>query len=1293
MKKHLKLLSLVLTILAVCVFIPLLATPVSADTGAGTPAVTGVKMPIAGDLSTDAAYTVATVPSGLHYTIVEVKWFNDEGNSIPDDKFVYGTTYRCRVILKPDSGYVVRAGWEQLATINGGSLTKYKSFTDGTIGLYREFTCSTYGVASIDFTGITEPVRNAKPVSNEPRYPDSARGFSVGKISWVCKTNSSWDYTKDLFTAGNKYTCEFLITLWSGYEYSASFSATINGKKATVSTVADRPTALIISYTFTLPSTTKYSSLSISGITAPVTGEKIDLSIPKAYPNYVTVDKVKWYNISDSKYLNDGDVFEANKVYKCQIYFYDDDPTHEFAGSKDTVMINGNKVSSFYYIGDYASLICAEYVFPATKTEKSSITISGVTAPVAGQKPDMEVTVGDWCTVENLSWTEVGSNHTMSATDVFAAGRSYKLSLKLVMTADSTYQFVDAASTKVVFTARTVALGKLGTAENVTYYANGSYDNVSKTEKYCYITYFCDGTKLTNVGVTGLDTPTAGKAIDTSVSLSGSANAEVLALQWNDLTAKQYDLASGTKFVEGHEYYLIVYLKPKAGYYFERKSESDATYTGSVTLNGSPLSNYSTSAAPYVFTGDSDREYNNCLIVGLSFKVGSANTKISSVAISGIDTPVTGGVPDLTCTVSTAGVTVESVSWYEPHYSFEGGKVYTVSVYLKPNTGYQFAESVSATINGKSATFTVDSYGNYIVSYAFPATEVVKPPKATILSQPKGGTFTIGDAVSLVVSAKLTDGYNLSFQWYMTTVNDISTIKAIYDDSDDSYGTQAIFIPEQKVGTVYYCVMVTNTIMQNGKLVTSDPVYSDLVAVTFKAPAEVGYPSVITSPASVSAKLGETVKLSTYIKPIGEGELHIQWYRSTKSDMSGETAVSGATGVELTAEQVEGTVYYRAAAYMEYNGKRSDTVYTKIAAVTLEKADPTVVGIEIQSKPNKLEYNKGESLDTTGMTVRVVMSDGYKNITSGFTCSPTVLNTTGTQVITVTHEGKTATFSVTVKETHTHTAGSEWLSDSESHWHVCSCGHKMSISAHTFGVWKTTKEATETTTGEKERTCSACGYKETAVIPVLAHTHSAGAEWQSNSSGHWKVCSCGEKMNAAAHTFGEWKVTKAATETATGEKERTCSVCGYKETSVIAVIGHVHEAGSGAWNCDAANHWNVCTCGEKINTAAHTFGEWKTVTEATETAAGEKERTCSVCNYKESEVIAALGEGTSTPVVTDKPGETGGTDKPDDTGKTGDDTNGFPWWIPVVAVAGAAVVAVVVVIVVKNKKPKTPVKH
>ncbi len=71
------------------------------------------------------------------------------------------------------------------------------------------------------------------------------------------------------------------------------------------------------------------------------------------------------------------------------------------------------------------------------------------------------------------------------------------------------------------------------------------------------------------------------------------------------------------------------------------------------------------------------------------------------------------------------------------------------------------------------------------------------------------------------------------------------------------------------------------------------------------------------------------------------------------------------------------------------------------------------------------------------------------------------------------------------------------------------------------------------------------------VIQLAVHVHSYGSDWESDAAGHWHGCSCGDKSEEAAHSFGEWTVTKEATESEDGVKERSCSVCQYKETEVI----------------------------------------------------------------------------------------------------------------------------------------------
>ena len=74
---------------------------------------------------------------------------------------------------------------------------------------------------------------------------------------------------------------------------------------------------------------------------------------------------------------------------------------------------------------------------------------------------------------------------------------------------------------------------------------------------------------------------------------------------------------------------------------------------------------------------------------------------------------------------------------------------------------------------------------------------------------------------------------------------------------------------------------------------------------------------------------------------------------------------------------------------------------------------------------------------------------------------------------------------------HKHSYTGPYKNDTE-HWWQCSCGAKAKIAAHTFGDWKITKGASTTETGTKTRKCSgtgACGYEQTAVIPVLTFTH------------------------------------------------------------------------------------------------------------------------------------------------------------------------------------------------------------
>ena len=127
-----------------------------------------------------------------------------------------------------------------------------------------------------------------------------------------------------------------------------------------------------------------------------------------------------------------------------------------------------------------------------------------------------------------------------------------------------------------------------------------------------------------------------------------------------------------------------------------------------------------------------------------------------------------------------------------------------------------------------------------------------------------------------------------------------------------------------------------------------------------------------------------------------------------------------------------------------------------------------------------------------------------------------------------------------------HTEGTEWKSDKDNHWHICTvagCGVVIETSkaAHT----PDRAEATETDAVK----CSVCGY---VITRALGHTnHDVDtANYESDETNHWNTCSgCSEKHNVSAHEF-EWKIDKDATATEKGSKHEECKVCGYKKTAV-----------------------------------------------------------------------------------------------------------------------------------------------
>lgn len=170
--------------------------------------------------------------------------------------------------------------------------------------------------------------------------------------------------------------------------------------------------------------------------------------------------------------------------------------------------------------------------------------------------------------------------------------------------------------------------------------------------------------------------------------------------------------------------------------------------------------------------------------------------------------------------------------------------------------------------------------------------------------------------------------------------------------------------------------------------------------------------------------------------------------------------------------------------------------------------------------------------------------------------------------------------------------------------HTCECGdsykaEETPVLPHSWSPWTVEKPATTQEEGLQKRTCSNCQRAEEKKTDKLAenHTHSYTTqvvEPTCTTQGYTvHTCNCG-------HTYTSDSVPTKSHSYTSQVVNPTCETQGYT----------VHKCACGKTYTDSATQ-----------PAGHTWGDWKTVKEATESADGQKERTCSACSKREQQTI------------------------------------------------------------------------
>ncbi len=139
------------------------------------------------------------------------------------------------------------------------------------------------------------------------------------------------------------------------------------------------------------------------------------------------------------------------------------------------------------------------------------------------------------------------------------------------------------------------------------------------------------------------------------------------------------------------------------------------------------------------------------------------------------------------------------------------------------------------------------------------------------------------------------------------------------------------------------------------------------------------------------------------------------------------------------------------------------------------------------------------------------------------------------------------------KDEAAHTMSTKWSTDGDNHWHECTaCGEKKDEAAHIEEI----DQAVSPTCADPGKTegkhCSECELVLNAQEPIDALGHKYGAWTKLNATQHQKVCQH-DKSHVVKenHKWDAGKVTKKATEKATGVKTYTCTVCKATKTETI----------------------------------------------------------------------------------------------------------------------------------------------
>jgi hypothetical protein len=423
--------------------------------------------------------------------------------------------------------------------------------------------------------------------------------------------------------------------------------------------------------------------------------------------------------------------------------------------------------------------------------------------------------------------------------------------------------------------------------------------------------------------------------------------------------------------------------------------------SGGGSISGATSSSYTT---PTLYA---DSSY-YCVITNNNNGATGAKTATvtSSTAKVSIVTPVDAQTPVISTQPASANITAGmtaslsvsasvrdggtlSYQWYNGGSSVSGA---TSSSYTTPalaNGTYSYSCVITNTNNGatgkKTATATSATATITVGEITPPPPPDAQQPVIGPAGQPAANTsISTGGTATLTVSASVTDGGILSFQWYSNAQSSNEDGSAIASATSASYTTPAL----TSSGDYYYYCVITNTNSGASGLKASS-ITTNVAKVTASVPDNAQTPSFSAGgqpAANTMLSTGGFATLTVLAAVTDGGVLSYQWYSNTSASNMGGSIISGATAASYTTPSLSNNTYYYYCVVSNFNTiasvNKTVTAASNVATVTVTTNTVGTIGDPIIIKPSTSITLNATSLATiisdinsAGMYVILDLSD------------------------------------------------------------------------------------------------------------------------------------------------------------------------------------------------------------------------------------------------------------------------------------------------------------------------------